>query len=387
MSVRWRIDVGDCRERLGDLEASSVHTCVTSPPYFGLRDYGTASWEGGDPNCEHTEVEGARRTPWANQVPGPAGKSGKNASFRNETKETGGRCTGCGAERVDRQIGHEPTPDEFVEATVSVFREVRRVLADDGTLWLNLGDSYAGSWGAQGKRVSPGEISRNQIRNHPKRPSRTGTIAAGSGLKPKDLMGIPWMVAFALRADGWYLRSEVIWHKPNPMPESITDRPTKSHEQIFLLSKSLRYYYDAEAIRERDSGLPAGNGFAGRQGGSRQTTIDDGKGTEETWEPGRGRNKRTVWTVPTKPYTGAHFATFPPDLIEPCVLAGAPEGGVVLDPFAGAGTTGLVALRHGRSFVGIELNPAYAEIARHRIRDDAPLLNAPAEEVADRRAA
>lgn len=324
----WRILEGDCRQQLAEVPAGSIHTCVTSPPYFGLRDYGTGSWEGGDEACDHTA-----------QLPGPA-------------------CANCGARRVDRQLGLEPTPQQFVATLVEIFREVRRALRDDGTVWLNLGDSYAGSWGAQsrdgapaGKGTPRGDghaggapeiegLSRTQIAAHPKGQTRTGSIPRGADYKQKDLLGIPWMVAFALRADGWYLRSDIIWAKPNPMPESVTDRPTKAHEYVFLLSKRRRYFLDFDVI-------------AGR--------------------------RRSVWTVATQRHQGAHFATFPTKLIEPCILAGAPEGGVVLDPFAGAGTTGLVALRHNRSFVGVELNPAYVRLARQRIIDDAPLLNSIAE--------
>ena len=312
MTATWRIDVGDCRELLEGMDEGSVQTCVTSPPYFGLRDYG-----------------------------------------------------------VDGQLGLEATPDEFVEAMVAVFREVRRVLRDDGTLWLNLGDSNSGGANSGGANSGTTNGPPVRIQNLP--------IKRGEGIKPKDLIGIPWLVAFALRADGWFLRSDIIWHKPNPMPESVTDRPTKAHEYLFLLSKQSRYFYDADAIREDDSGWSSGNGFVREH---RLTYLDDNgtaRGNAEQWQPGGGRNKRDVWTVPSQPFAGAHFATFPPKLIEPCILAGAPEGGVVLDPFAGAGTTGLVALRHNRSFVGLELNPEYAELARDRIRDDAPLLNTPSE--------
>lgn len=363
MTATWRIDVGDCRELLAGMDEGSVQTCVTSPPYFGLRDYGTGSWEGGDEDCDH---KGAARYGSASTLradgrshtgPYDGEKAVKMdaAPFRDE-------CGKCGARRIDRQIGLEPTPDEFVAAMVDVFRRVRRVLRDDGTLWLNLGDSY--SRGANSGTTNGPPV---RIQNLP--------IKRGEGIKPKDLIGIPWMVAFALRADGWYLRSDIIWHKPNPMPESVTDRPTRAHEFLFLLSKQSRYFYDADAIREDDSGKPAGNGY------DRAARLSGGlaDGNVERWEPGGGRNKRDVWTVTTQPFAGAHFATFPPKLIEPCVLAGAAEGDTVLDPFAGAGTTGLVALRHNRSFVGCELNPEYAELARDRIRDDAPLLNTPSE--------
>lgn len=319
----FRIVEGDCIEALGGLPDESAQTCITSPPYWGLRDYGH-----------------------------------------------------------EGQLGLEATPKEYVDRLVAIFAEVRRVLRDDGTVWLNLGDSYAGSWGAQGRRVSPAGISRNQVLNHPKRARNTGSIPPGSGLKAKDLVGIPWVVALALRADGWYLRCEVIWHKPNPMPESVKDRPTRAHEQVFLLSKAPRYYYDDEAIREPDTGQD--HSRAVLEG---QPSLDPSGGVlpphrglrAAAGRNGLGRNKRSVWTVATRPFPGAHFATFPPDLIEPCVLAGAPEGATVLDPFAGAGTTGLVALRHDRDFLGIELNPEYAQMARERIADDAPLLNVEAD--------
>ena len=306
----WRVITGDCREVLAGLDAGSAHTCVTSPPYFGLRDYGH-----------------------------------------------------------DGQIGLEPSPDEFVAALVAVFRDVRRVLRDDGTVWLNLGDSYNAYNGGAG----PGStLSKTQTEQRPR--LATGYGLQVKSLKPKDLLGIPWLVAFALRADGWFLRSEIIWHKPNPMPESVTDRPTKAHEQVFLLSKQPRYYYDADAIREdaecdRLRG-PALHGDAVSTNGNAGLARRESHGV---------RNKRTVWTIATQPYSGAHFATFPPKLIEPCVLAGCPEGGTVLDPFNGAGTAGLVALRHNRSYIGIELNPEYADLARQRIRDDAPLLTTTGE--------
>lgn len=293
---------GDCRDVLGGPPDGSVNCCVTSPPYFGLRDYG-----------------------------------------------------------VEGQLGLEPTPDEFVSAMVEVFREVRRVLRDDGTLWLNLGDSYAndGKWGG-----STGGKHASALHGN----SGIGRRLLTTGLKPKDLIGIPWRVAFALQADGWYLRQDIIWHKPNPMPESVTDRCTKAHEYIFLFAKSERYYFDADAIKEQAvSNHASGNGFKGRQGGAIHMPMSGGAGTADQWLPGGMRNRRSVWTVSTKPFKGAHFATFPPDLIDPCVLAGCPVDGTVLDPFFGAGTTGLVAQKHGRNCVGIELNPDYIAIANERL--------------------
>jgi DNA modification methylase len=283
----FRILVGDCLEELRTVEDCSVQCCITSPPYYGLRDYGHAG-----------------------------------------------------------QIGLETSPEQYISKMVEVFREVRRVLRDDGTLWLNIGDSYA-----------------------------TG---ATLGCKPKDLIGIPWMLAFALRADGWFLRQDLIWHKPNPMPESVTDRCTKAHEYLFLLTKSARYYYDAEAIAEAaihaghivkaSNPVTAKNAAKGRFGA---TAL--GFTTHDT-KVGETRNRRSVWSVNTKPFKGAHFAVMPEALVEPCLLAGSKEGDLLLDPFTGSGTVAVVALRHGRSFVGCELNANYAKIARARIFASAPLF-------------
>ncbi len=308
--------VGDCRESLRSLPDQSVHCVVTSPPYFGLRDYG-----------------------------------------------------------VDGQIGQETTPEDFVAAMVEVFREVRRVLRDDGTFWLNLGDSFASS-------------------------------VKGSGLGGKNLIGIPWRVALALQADGWILRQDIIWHKPNPMPESVRDRCTKAHEYIFMLTKSSRYFYDNDAVKNPPSEALLKQVVAGYAGsdtkdyavaraqsasGTKGRIIEQARkkidkqrghgrrhaGFNDRWDAMSkseqqllGSNKRSVWTVSTKPFKEAHFATYPPDLIEPCILAGCPEGGTVLDPFFGAGTTGLVAQRHGRNWIGCELNPTYAEIAERRINGE-----------------
>jgi DNA modification methylase len=360
----FRVIEGDCLSVLATLEPGRVQTCITSPPYFGLRDYGTATWDGGDSECEHRVSSG-----------GPSMLQG--ASQRGRSDVAAGDCPHCGATRIDSQIGLEETPEQYVSNLVAVFREVRRVLRDDGTLWLNLGDSYYSTTATQG---------RNEDKSVGSLTGGTAKLIAGGnstyrrdvpGLKPKDLIGIPWQVAFALRADGWYLRSDIIWAKPNPMPESVTDRPTKAHEYLFLLSKSARYYYDADAVREAPS-----ESTSERWGDDLSKRRPDGEPTT-AFVPGEntcgvhpnGRNKRSVWTVATQPFPGAHFATFPPKLIEPCVLAGAPVDGTVLDPFSGAGTTGVVALRHDRDYIGIELNPTYAQMARDRIYDDGPLLN------------
>lgn len=318
------IEVGDCLTSMQFMEDQSVHCCITSPPYFGLRDYG-----------------------------------------------------------VEGQIGLEPTPDEFVATLVAVFREVRRVLRDDGTLWLNLGDSYAG--GNTGSKWREGSARADgQVRGDgaTSRRNRNGNGAV-EGIKPKELIGIPWRVAFALQADGWYLRQDIIWHKPNPMPESVRDRCTKAHEYIFLLSKSPKYHFDAEAIKEPATKGPqrmqADPASAARKSVGPHSRGSEGfnhqyADSERVWAADGKRNKRSVWTVPPKPFKGAHFATFPPDLIEPCVLAGCPEGGTVLDPFGGAGTTGLVAEKHGRNAILCELNPEYAEMAAERIGPPARII-------------
>ena len=299
----FRVIVGDCVEGMHTLPDQSVHTCVTSPPYFGLRDYGMAG-----------------------------------------------------------QIGLEATPDAFVARLVEVFREVRRVLRDDGTLWLNLGDSYAANRAYQVPSTNGGA-------KHGSGRSAGGKgSSVPDGIKPKDLIGIPWRVAFALQADGWYLRQDIIWHKPNPMPESVTDRCTKAHEYLFLLSKSAKYFFDADAIKEEGSGRIPGNKKPTAKRGASVETAAEGSGIFAAQQrPCETRNRRSVWTVTTKPFAGAHFATFPPDLIEPCVLAGCPVGGTVLDPFGGSGTTAGVALRNGRNAILCELNPEYAALMPDRV--------------------
>lgn len=343
---------GDSRDVLRSMQSASIDCCVTSPPYFGLRDYG---------------------------------------------------CAG--------QIGLEPTLAEYVEQMVAVFREVRRVLRDDGTLWLNLGDSYAGSWGTQSRGGPPSPSSTLRGNGHvgggPKisalsavqaqaapKGTRTGLLDKTPGLKPKDLIGIPWRVAFALQADGWWLRQDIIWAKPNPMPESVRDRCTKAHEYVFLMSKSERYYFDSEAMKEpvvcKTLHDLTGQGYAApgqtahtgnrskrdsfkRENSKRAQAIPgQSMGThraqrEESTYDTFTRNKRSVWTVATKPFKDAHFATMPPALVEPCIKAGCPIGGVVLDPFGGAGTTALVARDLGRSSRSIELNGEYIDIARRRV--------------------
>jgi DNA modification methylase len=247
---------------------------------------------------------------------------------------------------------------------VTVFRQVHRVLRDDGTLWLNLGDSYAGNTSRASNNGRAGFGNE-----------REGVFTkTGDGLKNKDLVGIPWRVAFALQADGWYLRQDIIWHKPNPMPESVTDRCTKAHEYIFLLSKSAKYYFDHEAIKEEAKTPPAVRNKHGEGYQADYAKGDRFSAGERTWGADGRKNKRSVWTVTTRPFKGAHFATFPPQLIEPCILAGSKEGETILDPFFGAGTTGLVAQRHNRKWIGCELNPDYAAIAQQRLNEETNLF-------------
>jgi DNA modification methylase len=408
------------------LADETVQCVVTSPPYWGLRDYGTAKWEGGDMNCTHNpqRPDGGQRADRSL----PLGRGGMYRDI----------CTKCGATRIDAQLGLEPTPEEYVANMVAVFREVWRVLRKDGVVWLNLGDSYAGDGkgsnnGRDKSTLSGGFDTQESV---PLRRDKRG-----NNLKPKDLVGIPWRVAFALQADGWWLRSEIIWHKPNPMPESVTDRPTKAHEQVFLLAKAQKYFYDAEAVREANT---EGSRERFENGAPRKRT-DNRNGTPYDWQRDdavtsmNGRNRRTVWTIATAPYSGAHFATFPPDLVRPCILAGtspracevcgapwervvertpgiskecpktdnahiarggtgkpigtvgksgsgridgystttgfrptcacANEGtgrSIVLDPFAGTFTVGMVAAEYGRAAVGIELSREYINLALER---------------------
>ena len=383
-----RILHGSCLERLRDLPEGSVQCCVTSPPYWGLRDYGHAD-----------------------------------------------------------QLGLEPTPEQYVANMVAVFREVRRVLRGDGVLWLNLGDSYATGGGAVGRCPGGGDQGERFIRAGMvnTQPNRMHL----EGLEPKDLVGIPWRVAFALQADGWWLRQDIIWHKPNPMPESVTDRCTKAHEYIFLLTKSARYYYDSEAIKEAaETSGQSGLGFYPARAAAmgRAASGNEAKDPTEGIRPST-RNRRSVWTVSTKPYSGAHFATYPPDLIEPCILAGTSAEGccavcgaawervvehtpgqhnstgseyqrekssgvqsggtstttlsgvpgttktvgwqptcqcnaakrpcLVLDPFNGSGTTGEVCIKHGRHYVGCEINQDYIELAKKRLQGAARSYGTP----------
>jgi DNA modification methylase len=445
-----RILQGDAIERLRELPSDSVHCCVTSPPYWGLRDYGTAEWDGGEANCNHLKPFDAVSHATSglklakNHAEAMSNVGHKHEPYRDD-------CGKCGAKRIDSQLGLEKTPDEYVAKMVEIFREVRRVLRKDGTLWLNLGDSYSNAGTRQGN--IDGAI-RDEGQQDAHRSFYRGNV---DGLKSKDLVGIPWRLAFALQADGWYLRSDIIWSKPNPMPESVTDRPTKAHEYLFLLTKSARYFYDAEAIKEQGSGRIPGNVVPQKGAGIEGFEIRGGLLAAQQL-PQNDRNKRSVWTVATAPYPEAHFATYPPDLVKPCVLAGTSSRGccakcgapwerivesvpsvskncpktieshyarggtglpcgtvgqsgsgridgysktlgwqptceceqpipidwqpninqlinngpceiepcTVLDPFAGSGTTGAVALELGRKAILIELNPKYIELIETR---------------------
>lgn len=359
-----QIIVGDCLESLKEMPDQYVNCIVTSPPYYGLRDYGTGKWVGGDPNCPHRRLSKYSKNTITGHAQGELRGNVGDAIYKQV-------CPLCGAVRIDEQIGLEETPEEYVDKLVSVFHEVKRILKDNGTLWLNLGDSYWGS-GSRGfdftgkfkKGISDiqGSDKKYDLSNVPM------TKGDRNGYKNKDLIGIPWMVAFALRADGWYLRQDIIWHKPNPMPESVKDRCTKSHEYIFLLSKSPKYYFDNDAIKEESK--------------TKDNIVRDRDNTKLNKVPGRTRmgglktnnyqmrNKRDVWSVSTKPFKESHFAVFPEELIEPCILAGCPKGGVVLDPFCGSGTTGIVSVRNERDFIGIELNPKFAEMSTRRIEKE-----------------
>ncbi len=439
---------GDCREVLVRLPTASVQCVVTSPPYWGLRDYGTATWQGGDPACDHrVRPQHAADT---------STLTGSTAGINHAQEGFTGRCPRCGAVRVDRQIGLEATVEGYLAALVAVFRAVHRVLRDDGTVWLNLGDTYASAWPCNRRSViGQGALADGKRDDRPDR--------RGAGLKEKDLVGIPWRVALALQADGWYLRSDIVWAKSNAMPESVRDRPTRAHEYLFLLSKRPRYYYDADAIREplKETTFSTFGTRHRAQGNDAlgQVKADNWARTVAMRRPRlnpdgtpAGANKRDVWTVAAGHFAGAHFAVFPPQLIVPCILAGTsargccphcgapwvriaaaspiphdaptasayppetnayrlsqfrqaarargvPEGTVrrtigwqpgctcgdaapvpciVLDPFAGSGTTGMVARQHGRHFVGIELSEPYCRMAMERMRQGVlPLHAAP----------
>ena len=319
------IVTGDCLEVMRGWPDGCVQCVVTSPPYWGLRDYGTATWEGGDAECDHLGKPMPTRVGFNERYFGRESSEGnKQDALREPYKET---CGKCGARRQDQQLGLEPTPEAYVSKMVEVFREVKRVLRDDGTLWLNLGDSYNGSGGYSGDHTPSAKAGSKQTTNKGSHKKIQSNVA---NLKPKDLCGIPWRVAFALQADGWYLRQDIIWAKPNPMPESCTDRCTKAHEMLFLLTKKPRYFYDQEAIKEPSQDkagrvIPEGHTSSWRMGNQTgRITERDGK---SDGCPSSGRNKRSVWTVTTQSCPDAHFATFPEKLIEPCILAGTSKKG------------------------------------------------------------
>jgi len=315
--------LGDALGQVKTLDEKSIQTVITSPPYWGLRDYGTATWEGGDSKCEHTISMPSK---WTDK---------KRRADRPEVANRGGdnsKCHQCGALRIDNQVGLEPSPEDYISNLVLLFDEVKRVLADDGTVWITIGDSYVGqSWSGRGNVI---DIKGNTyVGSDGKGRRGAAHKKQGKGLKPKDLVGIPWMLAFAMRNAGWYLRSDIIWAKPNPIPEPVKDRPTRAHEYIFLFSKNRKYYYDYDAVKER--------------------TVD-GVG----W-----RNPRDVWFITPRQYRGEHIAVFPYEIPERCILAATRVGDTVLDPFVGSGTVCEVARKLERNSIGIELSERYFNIA------------------------
>ena len=385
---------GDCREILAKLPAGHVQTVITSPPYFGLRDYMTGKWEGGDPDCDHQHHTSHQKQGATSQRAGRSNtEAQRNENFHNV-------CAKCGAERVDAQIGLEETVDDYVAGMVGVMRGVRRVLRDDGTVWLNIGDSYVGAGGSRGSG-GRGPSSGKQVTNagsYFKQPPKPRTK-----LPAKNLFGVPWRLAFALQDDGWILRSDIIWAKPNPMPESVRDRPTRAHEYVFLLAKRPKYKYDADAIKTplaESTIKETKEGYTGKatkdfesakaqDASATKTRIIENlrkkqdqlghrryTGFNDRWdnEGGQARviakagaNRRSVWQITPQPFRGAHFAVFPEALVELCVKAGSAPGDLVLDPFAGSGTTGVVCKKLDRKFLGIDLNPEFAAMAEKRI--------------------
>ena len=359
MMLTAKVIVGDNRQMLKQLPDNFVQTVVTSPPYWGLRDYGTGDWVGGDADCSHKRE---------------SKKSEKTITgHKNFTEMLGvgdaiykDICPRCGAKREDLQIGLELTPAEFVEQLCLVFDEIWRVLKDDGTLWVNLGDTYSSM---RDSKSVPDSLRNGDGTRVASAANRNPENLRKAGLKHKDLVGIPWRFAFAMQDRGWYLRQDIIWHKPNPMPESVTDRCTKSHEYIFLLTKNAKYFFDNQAIKEQATTEPKARdknaeGYQADYAGGERFSAG-----ERVYGADGMRNKRDVWSVPVKAYKDAHFATYPPELILPCILAGSKEGDTVLDPFSGSGTTGEVALQNNRNYIGFELNPDYAKLSEKRLTD------------------
>ena len=422
----WSVIQGDCVAGMRTLPDGCVHCCVTSPPYYGLRDYGTATWEGGDPECDHKAPEQTRGVNSPKQRTQNGGEGASRSMF----------CVKCGAVRIDQQIGLEDTPENYVAKLVGVFREVRRIMRDDGTLWINIGDTFAANRAYQVPSTKGGP-------KHAPAQGFTGSaMRVPAGIKPKDLLGIPWMLAFALRADGWYLRSEIIWHKPSPMPSSVRDRPTTAHEQVFLLAKQPRYFYDAQAIAEKAKTSTRDRLAQNVEAQTGSHRANGGAKTNGTMRAvgGETANKRSVWRIASRGFRGAHFACYPPKLVEPCVLAGTsargvcpacgapwarevkkdrratrpgtgskatgdtltdgnrdPErhvtttetvgwnpscgcdageavGAIIFDPFAGSGTTLAVAVDHGRRGLGTELNADYLTLIEARMSNITPNL-------------
>ena len=364
-----RLYTGSALDVLRELPDASVQTCVTSPPFFGLRDYGTATWEGGNSNCGHRSP--TMRDGRNEDRPMLAGSAATNAEQLRLAARSG--CGKCGARRTDQQIGIEANPAEYLAALVAVFREVRRVLKPTGTFWCEIGDSYAGAGYSNHANTGGAQRADGGKQRH----------TNGTAIPAKSLLGIPWALAFALQDDGWILRSDIIWARPNPMPESVTDRPTKAHSYVFLLTKASRYYYDADAVAEtaihegrvvKASGTSAKNGAGATEVNDRRTAAGFTKHDTVVTT----RNARSVWTIPTEPTPFAHFATFPRELARRCILAGSAPGDTVLDPFSGAGTTCLVAKTLNRQAIGIELNPEYVALSVKRLAE--PLLEWGAEQ-------
>ena len=354
----FKLYQGNCLDVLKQLPDESVQCCVTSPPYYGLRDYGTGVWVGGVDNCPHR-----RMSKFSDKITTGHAQSELIGNVGDAIYKT--VCPLCGAVRVDEQIGLEETPDDYISNLVSIFREIKRVLKNDGTLWVNIGDSYGQNFRYGGVETASDVQKGNR-----------GTLdfmgkKNNASVQSKNLMGVPWRLAFALQDDGWILRQDIIWVKPNPMPESVKDRCTKSHEYLFLLSKRRDYFFDNEAIAEEAETPPT---MRDKNAEGYQADYANG----DRFSPGARvygangkRNKRDVWTVGVAHNKYTHFATFPEKLVEPCILAGTRKGDTVIDCFSGSGTTGVVAVKNQRNYIGIDLNPDYNKIAEQRIRNEA----------------
>lgn len=376
--IPWKLINGDALAMLKTLPSDSVDCCVTSPPYYALRDYGTGRWVGGDENCDHSAAKVSTRF---ERMMTDKSKM-QTTSAGTDVKRYKAICPACGAVRVDEQIGLEESPEEYIDRLVGVFHEVKRVLKPTGTCWINIGDSYWGS-GSRGFDFENTITEKSKIQAGSKGTIDLSNVPALKGndgsYKDKDLIGIPWMLAFALRADGWYLRQDIIWAKTNCMPESVTDRCTKSHEYIFLLTKQPHYFYNADAIRTPISEVSLARVEYGWDSDTPSSGGVHTKKMGERFAPAKGANKRDVWSVNTSggysDYDGAHYASYNPKLIEPCVLAGSPEGGMILDPFNGTGTTGVVAIKYGRKYIGIDLSEKYIAMSTRRLEKETEQYN------------